>query len=437
MKNTLFFGTCGRVVRGCGALFFAFLLFSCATKPFDKIDREVLVGKYGEAEAVLEAEKEALYDDDAILYYLDKGLLAHYAGNYGESSELLQNGERAIEEAFTKSVTENIASFIVNDKSKQYAGEDYEDLYLNVFNALNYHHQKKSEDAMVEIRRLGTKLQTLRSKYDVIEAGLTGEDAGAAEYADVEINFSNSALARYLGLLFYRAAGKSDDARIDRDWLKKAFVDEKPIYPFSTPSSVDEELAVPRDKARLNVIAFSGLSPVKVEEVIRIPLPPNNWIKIALPEMVRRPSEVGKIELVFEDGAPKTLELLEDIQNVALETFKLHLGMIKAKSVIRGTAKGAVATGLSAAGQANDNGWLALAGLAAQAFAEVSESADLRLSRYFPGKAYVGGVTLPPGTYTFFVNYYDANGGLIESIEQKDVVVQASELNLVETYCLK
>ncbi|MDR3302744.1 MAG: hypothetical protein LBT01_09510 [Spirochaetaceae bacterium] len=420
------------------ALFcFALLLFSCASDPFAKIDQEVFAGKYEEAVQILETEKKSLYGSDAILYYLDKGMIAHYAGNYEESSALLQDGERAIEDAFTKSVTESITSYIVNDKSKQYAGEDYEDLYLNVFNALNYYHQKKMEDAMVEIRRVGAKLQVLHTKYDALNEELSDEDRDAADYTDVEINFSNSALARYLGLLFYRAAGKSDDARIDRDWLKKAFADEKPVYPFPAPSIIDEELAVPKGKARLNVLAFSGLSPVKVEEVTRIPMPTGNWIKIALPEMEKTPSAVRKIELVFEGGATHELALLEDIQNVAIETFKIHLGTIKAKSIIRGTTKGGIATGLSAAGRQNDNPWLALAGLGAQAFAELSESADLRLARYFPGKASIGGVTLDPGNYTFSVNYYDGTGGFIESIEHKNFAVQLSTLNLVETYCSK
>jgi hypothetical protein len=61
---------------------------------------------------------------------LDKGLLEHYVGNYRDSSQDLENAERLIQDTFTKSVTAGIASYIANDNTKEYPGEDYEDIYL-------------------------------------------------------------------------------------------------------------------------------------------------------------------------------------------------------------------------------------------------------------------------------------------------------------------
>ncbi|MDR2864372.1 MAG: hypothetical protein LBV68_02040 [Spirochaetaceae bacterium] len=423
--------------------FFLALPVSCASTPFALVDEEVSAGRYQNAEDILEGKRSSLYGSDLILYYLDGGMLSHYAGDYKQSITLLANGDHAIEDAFTKSVTENAASFLLNDNTKTYSGEDYENLYLNVFNALNYYHENNLEDAMVEIRRMENKLRDLQTKYDVVEQELQGESSSAADYTGVKINFSNSALARYLGILFYRARKQYDDARIDLNWLKRAFQRQKNVYPFPIPSTIDEELKIPEGEARLNVLSFSGLSPVKVENVIRIPIPPSNWIKIALPEMQKQPSAVTRIEIVFDSGEKYNAELLEDLQNVAIETFKIHLGVITAKSIIRGAAKGISAAGLNAAGEAGRNqkdgqgGWLTLAGLAVQVMAELSESADTRLSRYFPAQAHVLGLSLKPGKYTFSVNYYNNYGGLVDSFEQKDIVLSASSLNLIETYCLK
>jgi hypothetical protein len=60
-----------------------------------------------------------------------------------------------------------------------------------------------------------------------------------------------------------------------------------------------------------------------------------------------------------------------------------------------------------------------------------TEAADIRSSRYFPGRAYVGGLTLNPGTYDITINYY-AGGRLVHSAARPAVQVAAGKLNLVE-----
>ena len=104
--------------------------------------------------AAQEAQKPLYPESNAISLRLDKGLLEHYAGNHEESPEDLMEAERLMEEAFTKSVTEAMASYIANDNTKEYPGEDYKDIYLSVFNALNFYYLGNVEDALVEIRKL-------------------------------------------------------------------------------------------------------------------------------------------------------------------------------------------------------------------------------------------------------------------------------------------
>jgi hypothetical protein len=418
---------------------------SCATgNPYLKVDNAVEEGDHHRSIAILEEEKKDIYrDKDAILYYLDKGMLTHYAGQYDDSTKLLQEGERAIEAAFTKSITMEIGSYLLNDNTREYDGEDYEDIYINVFNALNYYHDQKLEDALVEIRRMNNKLRFLASKYGELKTNLQqkalAEGGAVPPNPEAPAQFSDSALARYLGMLFYRAIGRYDDARIDGDSLKVAFANAPSVYTYPLPPSLDEELGIPKGKARLNVIGFSGLSPVKIEEAMRIPLPDMRYIKIALPVMKNRPSQVRRIEVVFEDGARFDLALLEDMEAVARETFKEKVNLIYLKSVIRATIKGLASSVLDAAANETEGGksfLFSALSLGAQVFAETSEQADLRLSRYFPGKAYVGGITLDPGTYSFTIHYYGVNDRPIASFENT-VTVREDRLNLVEIVCLK
>jgi hypothetical protein len=439
-----------KTVSLCSIIIFAGLgaLGSCASvNPYTQIDDAVYRGGYESGVAVIDRDKKAIYrDKDAVLYYLDKGMLTHFAGRYEDSTGLLQDGERAIEAAFTKSVTMEIGSYILNDNTREYDGEDYEDIYINAFNALNYYHLHNTEDAMVEIRRMNNKLQFLASKYGIITSNLQRkalEESPEAipynpEAAVVEL--SDSALARYLGLLFYRGEGKADDARIDLNYLKLAFANAPGVYTYPVPASVDDELRVPPGKARLNVIGFSGLSPVKEEEVLRIPIPRNRYVKIALPVMVYRPSAVARIEVLVDNGERFELELLEDIEAVARETFKAKAGIIYFKSVLRAFLKGFASASLDRASDEVSGDAALLLGILSvgtQVLAEASERADLRISRYFPAKAYVGGINLDPGFYSLEVNYYAANGRVLASYQYDKVELRENRLNLTEVVCLR
>jgi hypothetical protein len=434
-----------------GGVFFTllaalFLLLSCASgNPYVEVDSLAQRGEYQKGLELIERDKKDLYrDKDAVLYYLDAGMLNHYTADYRRSTELLQEGERAIEAAYTKSITMEISTYLINDTAQEYAGEDYEDIYINAFNALNYYHENDIEDAMVEIRRMNNKLGFLASKYGVIVDNM--QKKALSEGTEIppdpsagQAIFTNSALARYLGMLFYRGNGNPDDARIDRDQVLLAFANNPAVYPYSPPKSLGDELSIPDGKARFNVIAFSGSAPVKEENVSRILLPNSRYIKIALPVMVSRPSAVNRIELRFDSGESLNLELLEDIEATARETFKERAHLVYLKSVLRATIKGVAASVLSGAGDnagGNAGTALALLSIGTQIFAEASEKADLRISRYFPARAYVGGITLDPGLYSYSIIYYSGNK-VVDAFRYENVPIRANRINLAEVASLK
>ena len=434
------------------ALFFLFIIFSCfvscATNPnsYEPIDADVHNGSYENALAAINNENGAARKDiyttrNEILLYLDRGMINHYAGLYMESSRDFQMAEQLIEEAYTKSMSQEIGSFLLNDNVRNYSGEDYEDLYINVFGALNYYNNGDIEGALVEIRRLNEKLVYLADRYERAKDKIveSNDQVDTASLPMEASRYSNSALARYLGMLFFRGTGKNDDARIDYEELIRAYDLAPDVYTHSIPSSAGEELAIPGEKGRLNVIAFTGLSPVKVEESITIPLPlpfPNNSAKLALPVMIERPSEVNTVEVVLNTGEKFTLELIEDMSAVARETFKSKQGLIILKASARSISK-AVVSAVAAETVSQKQGLIGglIVGAVGRIAADASEQADLRLSRYFPSHAYVGGINLEPGTYTVAVNYY-GNGGLLHS-EKKDIAVRRNTLNLGQFFLLR
>ncbi len=416
--------------------------------------------------------KKYYSDNDAVLYHLDVGVLYQLAGDQQQSSANLGEAERLIEENYTKSVTGAAASFLINDYAMAYAGEAFEDIYLNVFKCLNYAKERSLDGAFVEMRKVGNKLNLLEDRYGKLAKGMnSSKDAGGAVKVG-KTEFHNSALARFIGIVLYRADGKQDDAALELKKLKQAFKDQPNVYNFPAPN-LDGMLAATK-KARLDLVGFTGQSPAKRAYTVRIMTSPNlltityekentvgrmelqaavqlqipgidggYFFKCQLPEMIARPSAVGKIAVLVDGQPAGELALLESIENAAIETFKLKADMVFTKTVIRTAVKGIVAAkakeaiNKQAAGQGTAGLLLGFAaGLATDVAVEASEQADLRCANFFPGNAWVGEVLVDPGKRTVSLQYFDKNGALVYQDDLGERDVGAKTLNLFPSYAL-
>jgi hypothetical protein len=437
---------------------FFFIFLSCATNQslFREMDNAVDQSNFSSALEELvrgqQGKKTVYREGNAVSLYLDKGLLEHYAKNYANSSNDLQFAERLIEEAYTKSITEGFFSYILNDNTKNYPGEDFEDIYINVFNALNYYNRGNIEGALVEIRKLSIssgKLDLLARKYEYTDPktgsslnDIVQRETGVSELPrTTAVSFSNSALARFLAALFYQADGNAESARLEFNQVQRAFSANAGIYRHPVPAAVEQARNVPPGKARLNIISFAGLSAVKQEAVITHFLPFLHPILrigfFKIPVLIRRPSMITGIEVVVNGTNRFYLELLEDMNAVIEDTFNARYSNILLKTYIRTIIKYAVAD-ITAVETTIHNGEGAglLVALAARTAMDISERADTRMSRYIPGRAYIGGVNLDPGTYSVIINYYRGNS-VISSEEYNDVIVKQTGLNLLESVNLK
>lgn len=460
----------------------SFLLFSCATKAdvYEEIDRAVGTEAYGKALTALEkgqAAKKPVYPEkNAVLLHLDKGALEHYAEQYQASSADMEDAERLIEEAFTKSITAELGSYFANDNTKDYAGEDYEDIYTNIFSALNYYNQGDVEGALVEIRKVNIKLNVLADKYvpkadsnvrpELITAFVTQTIGVACAAAGLEgfivplpdeilksdpaaFQFTDSALAQYVAMILYRGDGNEDSARICREALIAAYKNSPNVYAGSLPVSIAEEASIPAGKGRLNFIGFTGLSPVKDQKIEdmnllffptiggSLKLIDNQKLRLtvgnmAVPVLVERPSVLTGVE-VDVNGQKIQLELLEDFGKVFEETFNVKYPAIRAKAYIRALLKyvSVEVAAQVAVKQGLPDLAVRVAAIGAKKTADASEQADIRSSRYLPGKAFVGGITLDPGSYD--VAFVFSNGDRIV----KTINVAAGKANLVEAVNLK
>jgi hypothetical protein len=396
-------------------------------------------GNYIQAYDFVESlEKAYQKGEGELLYNLDLGTLAHYGSLYEKSIKHLERSELLIKHLYTQSITENISSYLVSDNTKAYQGEDYEDLYLNIFQALNYVALEDGEAALVELRRLVEKEQLLKNKYQKIISKGDSYNKELNLPQLESIKFSHSAFGSYLSMIINRSLGYYDESLFFYNQVKEAFKTQSSLYPFSLPASLESELlVVDRGSKRVNFVAFSGTAPQKVEVVDRFWFSPSNYIKIALPTLVGSATKVNSIEILFSDGSLIFLEPIESIGLIARDTFKLRLGAITTKTIIRSYLKATGVAVIDVATQDSDNS-LGLFGpilsLASRIFNEASEQADLRMSHFFPDQVWVGGVTMKEGTYDAKVIYKDRNGTIMAIDEIKDLRVSKNGLNLFESF---
>ena len=453
-------------------------LGSCAsTRTFQKqyvesvpLARE---GAYEQAATIIEGTKDEAYKEkDRVLFYLDVGMLYHWAGLYEQSNRALDQAEIAIEELFTKSISKALVSGVLNDNALDYAGEDYEDIYLNVFKALNYIALDNEEAALVEIRRVQIKLDLLEDKYrDLVEEYNNSQEAeGQLQYR--ENRFHNDVLARYLSLLLYRAEGAFDDAEIDLRAIEDAWVSQSHLYSFARPDL--PATRTPDGLALVNVLAFNGLGPIKLADTLYLTsgpdiifititgqsedyvtdllgfnfliipgLEPGFHFKIQFPRLSPRGSDIDRVVVKFDGEEMAELELLEDVDSIARESFMLKQPLTVGKTIIRAVAKtiakeaGKQAAYDSLADQGT-GGLIAalLVGVAADVAVDATENADLRISHFFPSDVRAAELAVEPGTYQVTVEYRDGSR-LVRVEDHGSRTFTAGGLNLIESYVLQ
>ncbi len=434
---------------------------------YDPITVELRTGRPDSALALVEvAQVDNKYGEkDRLLYFMDAGLLNHYAGHWQASNQRLELAELAAEELFTKSVSKAALSMLLNDNALEYAGEDYEILYTNLISALNYLAEDNSEDAFVEIRRANLKLEALEQKYLDVARELERRspddtDRVSIDYKIDKVRFHNDAFGRYLSMHMYASAGKMDDAEIDYSLFLDAFKAQPHIYGFEPPRvqyQADEG-------AILSVVALAGLAPTKETLSLRLrtdkdldlvqvmydspgqenveyghfflPIGEDYYFKFAIPQLAEQLSAISHVEL-YVDGEPRgRLELLEDVGQVSRETFAARKSVIYLRTAARAIAKGLTAhKAKKKADTGGLGGWLKKAAI--DVASDLTENPDLRCCRYLPGRILVADIELPPGPHDVLIKYIATDGQLLHEVRFDQYQVLSSGLNLIQSNCQK
>jgi uncharacterized protein len=429
------------------------------------VEADLKTGNYLRAGDLVDKAKstQKYSKKDRALYYLDKGVILHYAGKYDESNRILEDADQRIEELYTTSISKTAASLLLNDNILEYSGEIYDNIYVNIFKALNYLHNKKFDDALVEVNRINDKLRNLDDQHSEWVEKINSSDSAKIKIERQPNEFYDDVLANYLSYLIYRADGAYDDSRISYERLVNTWNSFPDIYNFPFPQQLDS-VEYYRQEHVLNIMAFSGPGPEKYEvggqittydDVIHVSdltyfkenhifawpgVKQGYHFKFAFPDMRQRNSDVKRIVIRDNGEIIGELELLENLGNVSLHTFDSNKYVIYIKTLIRTLIKGLASEKgkkkLRKEADVEDSFLLgAILNWTVDMAVDATENPDLRCWRTLPKNCFIGEFTLEGGKHNINVEFISSLGEIIKKEKFEDYNV-SPRFNLIEAVCL-
>ena len=352
-------------------------------------DRLFRSRQYNEAAARLEKGLEAQGENgrDTLLFLLDLGLSLHSAGRYEESNKAFLRADKVADIKDYTSLAQEGATIITSDNAKDYKGEDFEIVLISTYLAMNYALLGNIEDALVEARRVNTKL------YRMVNEG--GR------------KYKQSAFARYLSAILYEAEGDFNNAYIDYKNTLSLGVDNPDLgldlwrcaYLMRMPDEMDlwdrkfhlterdHELAKlsasKAAKSEIIVLYENGISPRKH---------PNPSFS-ELPKFYPRLNPVSFAQVWVDEKNAGQTHLLEDIEKTAIANLDEKYGGMIARKMAGIVVKESVAYGVA---KTTDS---PLLGLLTRAALYAADTADLRSWNLLPRDLQILRVVVSPGTH--------------------------------------
>jgi tetratricopeptide (TPR) repeat protein len=442
------------------------LATACASTPQD-VNRDMQPhldsGDVARALAILESSRDAYDEKNDFLYWLEEGMLRHYNGQWAESNASFEQAKRAAEANYTKSISRELGTYMVNDTTVPYYGSSYERTLIHLVAALNYAALGQTDIALVEFRQL----DAFSRKLEVDRAPGT---------------FQDDAFGRYLGGMFYAEEGQADEAFISYKHALEAYAAQKKVYGVRRPKRLVEDArrvaaslgrwaeddlakrvgkrrkapALPTDAGRLVLVHYNGRAPYKVQDTLNITVGqgwayvnqieggrPNSdkmataqgaatgalsreSFQFALPRYVRVAHRIAASRLTGP-GVEVTVssEQVSAYGTTVVQALADDIAWIRIRAIARAAIKYVLARiAEEAAREAGGDAVGLVTAIGLGIARNVSEVADLRTWYTAPDEIELLEAPLAAGTYQLDVRFVDATGKYVGSQTLSDVVIE-------------
>jgi uncharacterized protein len=448
-KNCRLFIILRNITRAIITLSLVIFLSSCASMPKGQSQVDLMLNSQQYPEAInLLKDNPTLYgSQNELLYLLDKGLAEHFNKDYKASIDTFAKAQEKFDQLYTESVSKIAGTWVINDYAAPYHGEDFEQVFINIFQALNYLMLGEYDDALVEARDVDSKLNVINSQYAEDQKNVYKEDA----------------FIRMLMGVIYEIEPKSEninDAFISYTNADNIYEnDYTPNYGVVTPNILKENILSTsrymgladyskyrnkfkeseflsqkekRTKAEVYLIQYNGLSRIKIETSVPIPMPDGHIVKVAFPEYEKRPYALYSSRLLAKDAKNNVYqaasELVQDIGAIAQKNLDRRKIRFIAKSAIRATGRYLFEKKQEENIEKSRGGMTAgLFGFLSNIYNFMVEKADLRCWQSLPDQIRLARLILDPGDYEFTLENFNESGAYLSEIKLEPKTLEAGQ----------
>lgn len=350
---------------------------SCATyyQSNYSFNKEFETGNLERALASLQTKSSQEKGKRQFLFDVNNGLVLSLLGRYDESNEYFEKAY-LFGEDYRKNYLYEVGSYLTNPNFTPYRGEDHEHLILLYYKAINYLKMGKSDEALVECRRLNIRLQQLSDRYD--SENKYRQDAFIHTLMGIiyETNkdYNNAFIAYRNAYNIYKTDylklfGVSVPQQLKLDILKTAYLSglDEELDQFKQEFEMPGYDYVKNRGGELVFFWHNGLSPVKTEWGVNfvvsrqgsllyfnnsdlgLSFPFNiesyseqdkrglanlEVFRVAFPRYVERPPYFQKATLESKDTVEQ-LQVLEDVNKIAFKCLQERMGLEFSKALIR------------------------------------------------------------------------------------------------------
>lgn len=419
----------------------------CATysSSFSAIEPKLEAQQYDQALQTL--EKQGYVPRDEVLYLLNQGMLRNMNGDFEGSNRSLETAKARMDALAATSVSETTLTFVINDATQSYVGEEYEQVLLHLYKALNYLELHQLDEARVEVLQVQVRLREFSGKF----SGAQYTDDAFAHYLSGMIyeeteEWSDALIAYRDAYMAYRKSAATDMVpRMLQDDLlrltqRQGLTAELEQYKKEFGITHWSTVAERREQGELVFILQNGLAPIKRERSVTVVDPgTKHVVRISLPYYESRPVTATGAQLSARPLAPpanaeagRTLssastELMEDIDAIARKNLDAKLPGIKLRAVARAVTKLAVSQAAQRAARNTNDRNEAMAALilsfGVEATTILTERADTRSWLTLPHDIQLARLPLPPGRYVVRVDF-SGYGGQVIGMREYPVTIE-------------
>lgn len=437
------------MIKTLPCLFMTCLIIGCGGYKMQDLQIALEAGE--PEKAYINLEKNAPKKPD-IPFLFELGLVAHYANKFPESSTAFDQAGEIAEDRYTKSVSTEAASLVTSDKLRPYSGTKYERLLSHYYRALNYVYQGQLDGALVECRRATALINYFKGEdenYDFFGAGFLAYLSGVLFEATGEWN--DAYISYKQATEYYRNAAEKTGIEIPKDIgrslvglaRKLGFVDELERY----EAQYGKFSPHPENTGELILFYESGYVPPKGEAALTFPILKTDDVddEKFVPTLMGRQGRVYKeVELeyllrvaipkidshrpVFSGievsvGAAKAKGMLvEDVENIAIETLNAQHTGILLRTLVRTVSKYLLYRKANKENEA--------LGLLVNLAGAVTEQADTRSWQTLPNQIFMVRMLLPAGTHTLNLSFLGKNGRVGGRDSVPDIKINPNQITV-------